>query len=106
MYLLVPFNIQNFEKSLEMIQSYEDTPIWGTNCAPKWSICLEQDFFWSMTNITLISISFTIKKKYRNTCSYYRKTAEKKVTKHNLFLPNAFKVLNFKQLLKVNKKSS
>ena len=106
MYLLVPFNIQIFEKSLEMIQSYEDTPVWVRNCAPKWSICPEQDFFWSTTNITLISISFTIKKKYRNTCSYYRKTAEKKVTKHNLFLPNAFKVLNFKELLKFNKKSS
>ena len=78
MYLLVPFNRQNFEKSLEKIQSYKDTPIWGTNWAPKWSICPEQDFFWSTTNITLISVSFTFKKKYRNTCSYYKKTAEKK----------------------------
>lgn len=64
--------------------------LWGTSIAPKWSICPEQDFFWSTTNIILITISFTINKHIM----------EKLQEKHDC------KALNFKQLLIVNKKFS
>ena len=59
MYLLVPFNMQNFTISLKLIQSYEKTPIWDIKWAAKWFIFPEQDFFWLTTNITLMSINFT-----------------------------------------------
>ena len=87
MYLLVPFNIQNFEKSLEMIQSYEDTPIWGTNCAPKWSICPEQDSFWSTNNLTLISLSFTVKKNIEIRVHIIEKLQKKKQENIIYFFP-------------------
>ena len=42
--------VQNFKKSLQLIQSYEDAPFLGL----KWSICPKQIFFWKMIKITLI----------------------------------------------------
>ena len=48
--LLAIFIVQNLEKLLQRIQSYEDAPFLGT----KWSICPKQIFLKKITNIILI----------------------------------------------------
>ena len=47
-YLLAFLMVQNLEKFLQQIQSYEDVPFLGT----KWSTC--PIFFWKIINITFI----------------------------------------------------
>ena len=47
--LLVLFIVQNSEKLLQRIQSY-DAPFLG----PKWSICIKQIFFWKIIDISII----------------------------------------------------
>ena len=49
-YLLALFIMQNLQKFLQRIQSYEDVPFLGS----KWSICPKQIFFWKIINIILI----------------------------------------------------
>ena len=44
------FIMQNLQKFLQHIQSYEDAPFLRS----KWSICPKQNFFWKIINITLI----------------------------------------------------
>ena len=48
-YLLVLFIVQNFEKLLQRIQSY-DAPFLG----PKWSICIKQIFGRKIIDISII----------------------------------------------------
>ena len=48
-YLLALFILQNFKKSLQRIQSYEDEPFLCSD----WSIC-PQKKFWKIINIILI----------------------------------------------------
>ena len=48
--LLAIFIVQNLEKLLQRIQSYEDAPFLG----PKWSICPKQIFLKKIINIILI----------------------------------------------------
>ena len=50
-YLLTLFIVQNFKKSLQRIQNYDDAPFLD----PKWSICPKQFFFGKL----LLSFSST-----------------------------------------------
>ena len=49
-YLMALFIVQNFNKFLQWIQSYEGAPFLG----PNWSICPKEIFFWTIINIILI----------------------------------------------------
>ena len=49
-YLMALFIVQNFNKFLQRIQSYEGTPFLG----PNWSICPKEIFFWKIIKIILI----------------------------------------------------
>ena len=66
-YLLALFIVQNSEKFLQSIQSYEDVPFLG----PKWSICHKQNFFWKTINIILIYLlaSFIVQNFKKNSSS-------------------------------------
>ena len=50
-YLLGLFIVQNLKKFLQRIHSYEDAQFLGL----KWSICLEQIFFWKLISFSSIS---------------------------------------------------
>ena len=51
-YLLALFIVQNLQKSLQWMQSYEDAPFLST----KRSICPTQFFFWKIIDIILIHL--------------------------------------------------
>ena len=55
-YLLTLFIVQNFEKILQQIQSYDDTLFFD----PKWSICPKQNFFWKIIIILVYLLALFI----------------------------------------------